>query len=145
MCITRVKWKIGINNFKNVNLPFLQGIRFNIFQFAPTITLFRTNGRSDISHWTSVRKANSFDTETPFLNFDLYITKGIVSSKIYDKWGDFDFLYRKLSLLSWNSDNMEHQYYMFVCHLNTAATQNRQNNRLLQLKSIAECYPFDLH
>ena len=30
---------MSINNFKNVNLPFLQGIRFNIFSFAPTITL----------------------------------------------------------------------------------------------------------
>ena len=29
---------MSINNFKNVNLPFLQGIRFNIFPFAPTIT-----------------------------------------------------------------------------------------------------------
>ena len=38
MCITRVKWNTSINNFKNVNLPFLQGIRFNIFLFAPTIT-----------------------------------------------------------------------------------------------------------
>ena len=30
-------------------------------------------------------------TETPFLNFDLSITNGIVSSKIYDKWGDCGF------------------------------------------------------
>ena len=36
MCITRVKRNTSINNFKNVNLPFLQSIRFNIFPFAPT-------------------------------------------------------------------------------------------------------------
>ena len=30
MCITRIKGNTSINNFKNVNLPFLQGIRFNI-------------------------------------------------------------------------------------------------------------------
>ena len=29
-------------------------------------------------------KANSFDTEAPYLNLDLYITNGIVSSKIHD-------------------------------------------------------------
>ena len=38
MCITRVKCNTSINNLKNVNLPFLQSIRFNIFPFAPTIT-----------------------------------------------------------------------------------------------------------
>ena len=35
-------------------------------------------------------KANSSDTEAPFLDFNLFITNGIVSSKIYDKWGDFN-------------------------------------------------------
>ena len=30
-------------------------------------------------------KANSSDTEAPFLDLDLSITNGIVSSKIYDK------------------------------------------------------------
>ena len=33
MCITRVKWNTSINNFKNVNLPFLQSIRFNIRRY----------------------------------------------------------------------------------------------------------------
>ena len=31
------------------------------------------------------------DTEAPFLNFDLSITNGLVSTNIYDKWGDFNF------------------------------------------------------
>ena len=31
------------------------------------------------------------DTEAPFLDFDLYITNGIVSTKIYDKRDDFNF------------------------------------------------------
>ena len=38
-----------------------------------------------------LNKANSVDTEAPFLDFDLSITKGIVSSKIYDKRDDFNF------------------------------------------------------
>ena len=34
-------------------------------------------------------KANSSDTEAPFLDLNLSITNGIVSSKIYDKPNDF--------------------------------------------------------
>ena len=36
-----------------------------------------------------LNKANSFDTEATFLDLDLSITNGIVSSKIYDKQDDF--------------------------------------------------------
>ena len=38
-----------------------------------------------------LNKANSFDTEAPFLDLNLSITNGIVSSKINDKWDDFNF------------------------------------------------------
>ena len=38
-----------------------------------------------------LNKANSSDTETPFLDLDLSITNGIVSSTIYNKRDDFDF------------------------------------------------------
>ena len=34
-----------------------------------------------------LNKAYSSDTEAPFLDFDVSITNGIVSSKIYDKRG----------------------------------------------------------
>ena len=36
-------------------------------------------------------KANSYDTEVLFLDLNLSITNGIVSSKIYDKRDDFNF------------------------------------------------------
>ena len=36
-------------------------------------------------------KANYSDTEAPFLDFNLSITNGIVSSKIYDKRDDFNY------------------------------------------------------
>ena len=36
-------------------------------------------------------KANSSDTEAPFLDLNLSLTNGIVSSKIYDKGDDFNF------------------------------------------------------
>ena len=38
-----------------------------------------------------LNKANSSDTRAPFLDLNLSITNGIVSSKIYDKRDDFNF------------------------------------------------------
>ena len=38
-----------------------------------------------------LNKAKSSDTEVPFLDLNLSITNGIVSSKIYDKRDDFNF------------------------------------------------------
>ena len=38
-----------------------------------------------------LNKANSSDTEAPFLDLNLLMTNGIVSSKIYDKRDDFNF------------------------------------------------------
>ena len=38
-----------------------------------------------------INKTNSSGTEAPFLNLNLSITNGIVSSKIYDKRDDFNF------------------------------------------------------
>ena len=38
-----------------------------------------------------LNKANTLDTEAPFLDLHLSISKGFVSSKIYDKRDDFDF------------------------------------------------------
>ena len=38
-----------------------------------------------------LNKANSSDTEAPFLDLHLSISNGLVSSKIYDKHNDFDF------------------------------------------------------
>ena len=37
-----------------------------------------------------LNKANSSDSKAPFLDLKLSITNGIVSSKIYDKWDDFN-------------------------------------------------------
>ena len=39
-----------------------------------------------------LNKANTSDTEAPFLNFHLSISNGLVSSKIYDKHDKFPFL-----------------------------------------------------
>ena len=38
-----------------------------------------------------LNRANSSDTEAPFLNLNLCISNGTVPTKIYDKRNDFDF------------------------------------------------------
>ena len=38
-----------------------------------------------------LNKAHTSDTEVPYLDLDLSISNGFVSSKIYDKRDDFDF------------------------------------------------------
>ena len=38
-----------------------------------------------------LNKANTSDTEAPFLDLHLSISNGFVASKIYDKRDDFDF------------------------------------------------------
>ena len=38
-----------------------------------------------------LNRANSSDTEAPFLDLNLCISNGTVSTKIYDKRDDFDF------------------------------------------------------
>ena len=48
MCFLRAKLNMNINDFKTVNLPFLQGIRFKIYPFARTITKV-IYGCSDLS------------------------------------------------------------------------------------------------
>ena len=40
-----------------------------------------------------LNRANSSDTEAPFLDLNLCISNGTVSTKIYDKRDDFDFLF----------------------------------------------------
>ena len=46
-----------------------------------------------------LNKANTSDTEAPFLDLHLSISNGFVSSKIYDKRDDFDFDLVKFSIL----------------------------------------------
>ena len=49
-----------------------------------------------------LNKAYASDTEAPFLGLHLSISKGFVSSKIYDKRGDFDFDIANFPFLDWD-------------------------------------------
>ena len=63
-----------LNDLLNVDNPYFEGMVNRIY--PPELQL---------------NKANTSDTEAPFLNLYLSILKGFVSSKIYDKRDDFDF------------------------------------------------------
>ena len=62
------------DNLLNIDNPYFEGIVNRID--PPELQL---------------NKANTSDTETPFLDLHLSISNGFVSSKIYDKRDDFDF------------------------------------------------------
>ena len=63
-----------LDDILNINNPYFEHM---VDQIYPTEIL--------------LNKANSSDTEAPFLDLNLSITNGIVSSKIYDKRDDFNF------------------------------------------------------
>ena len=62
-----------------------------------------------------LNKANSSDTEAPFLDLNLPITNGIVSSKIYDKWDDFNFEIVNFPFLNGDIPHSPSYGYIFLC------------------------------
>ena len=63
-----------LDDLLNIGNPYFEGMVNQIY--PPELQL---------------NKANTSDTESPFLDLHLSISNGFVSSKIYDKRGDFDF------------------------------------------------------
>ena len=63
-----------LDDLLNIDTPYFEGMVNRIY--PPELQL---------------NKANTSDTETPFLDLHLSISNGFVSSKIYDKCDDFDF------------------------------------------------------
>ena len=63
-----------LDDFLNIDNPYFEGMVNSIY--PPELQL---------------NKANTSDTEAPFLDWHLSISNGFVSSKIYDKRDDFDF------------------------------------------------------
>ena len=63
-----------LDDLLNIDNPYFEGMVNQIY--PPELQL---------------NKANTSDTEAPFLDLHLSISNGFVSSKIYDKSDDFDF------------------------------------------------------
>ena len=76
-----------LDDLLNIDNPYFEGMVNRIY--PPDLQL---------------NKANTSDTETPFLDLHLSISNGFVSSKIYDKRDDFAFDIVNLPMsITWNS------------------------------------------
>ena len=67
-------YRLALDNHLNIDNPYFEGMVNQIY--SPELKL---------------NKANTSDTEAPFLALYLSISNGFVSSKIYDDGDDFDF------------------------------------------------------
>ena len=65
-----------LDDLLNIDNPYFEGMVNRIY--PPELQL---------------NKANTADTEAPFLDLHLSISNGFVSSKIYDKRDDFDYIW----------------------------------------------------
>ena len=99
MCLARASSHVADFNTRNKLLTqklLKQGNRYH--KLRKTFSKFYRRyydliSKSKLDYPTELQlnKANSSDTKAPFLDLNLSITNGIVSSKIYDKQDDFNF------------------------------------------------------
>ena len=83
-----------------------------------------------------LNKANSFDTEAPFLDLDLSVTNGIVSSKIYDKRDDFNLEIVNFPFLDGDVPFLRYIYFatysfcesMFKCYRHHQKKSTKETN-----------------
>ena len=61
-----------------------------------------------------LNRANSSDTEASFLDLNLCISNGTVSTKIYDKRDDFDFDIVNFSFLDGDVPGVPHMGYTYL-------------------------------
>ena len=85
-----------------------------------------------------LNKANSSDTEAPFLDLDLSIKNGIVSSKMYDKHDDFNF--EKVNFPFLDGDDPRFSSYgvyisQLICFARVCSNVDDFNNRNLFLNA----------
>ena len=93
--------------------------------------------RSKVTDYAALNKASSSDTEAPFLDLNLSITNGIVSSKIYDKRDDFNFEIGNFTYL--DGDGSRPPSYgvyisQLICFARVCSNIDDLNNRNLFLK-----------
>ena len=77
---------------------------------------------------------NSSDTEAPFLDLNLSISNDIISSKIYDKWYDFNFEIVNFSFLDGDIPcSSPYGVYILwlICFERVCSNVDESNNRNL--------------
>ena len=66
------------------------------------VSAMLTNAFQDFDAvFLKLNKANTSDTEAPFLDLHLSISNGLVKSKIYNKRDDIDFVIVNFPLFRW--------------------------------------------
>ena len=85
----------------NIDNPYFEGMVNHIY--PPELQL---------------NKANSSDTEAPFLDLHLSVSNGFVSSQIYDKRDDFDIDFVNFSFLDGDVPRRA-SYGVYISHLAT--------------------------
>ena len=88
-----------LDDLLNIDKPYFEGIVNRIY--PPEL---------------QINKANTSDTEAPFLDLHLSISNGFVSSKIYDKRDDFDFDIVKFPFLNGDVPRST-SYGVYIPHL----------------------------
>ena len=85
-----------------------------------------------------LNKVNSSDTEDPFLDLNFSISNDIVSSKIYDKLGDFNFEIVNFPFLDGDvprSPSYGVYISQLICFARICSNVNDFNNRTLFLNA----------
>ena len=93
-----------------------------------------------------LNKANTSDTEAPFLDLHLSISNGFVSSKIYDKRDDFDFDIVNFPFLDGDVPRST-SYRVYISHLIRFARVSsvvdfNARNKSSTAKLLQKCYRY---
>ena len=93
-----------------------------------------------------LNRANSSDTEAPFLDLNLCISNGTVSTKIYDKRDDFDFDIVNFPFLEAMSPGVPHMGYTYLNIRFARASSNLNDfnyrNKALTAKLLRQGYRY---
>ena len=94
-------------------------------------------------------KANSSETEAPFLDYDYSIMNGVVSSKIYDKWDDK--IFEKINFPYFDGDvPRSPSYSVYISHLICFArvrsnVDDFNNRNLFLTEKVIDIIEFEKH
>ena len=84
-----------------------------------------------------LNRANSSDTEAPFLDLNLCISNGTVSTKIYDKRDDFDFDIVNFPFLDGDVTRRTSYGYTYLNLLTYLHFRSNSENLLTVIKELA--------
>ena len=112
-----------LDDLLNIDNPYFDGIINRIY--PPELQL---------------NKANTSDTEAPFLDLHLSISNGFVSSKIYDKRDDFDFIIANFSFFRSTSYGFYISQFIRFARMSIHVADFNARNKSLTAKLLQQGY-----